>query len=529
MATIQPRYDFRVPKKIGFHAVGGGSSHYFWVLEIFEELKRRGHEVAFYTRGDSLKFADAYSVEAHQIGGHDNFLVLKPSNDAPRHLQHQHPLPMRFNKNLMPHVLKDYAIECEQLEALFTKDRPDLMLCDMFAVACFDTARIMGIPTIMTSTMTFTKDTRTPYVTPDIPSFQHPTTETMSLWERLQLLFYRQYLPFQLKRLDLPAQQLQREKGLPVTATLYAEDAAHGSMKLINNFFGLEAPRPMGPLVEMVGPFMRKEYPPLTDTLASFLDQHSKVAYVAFGQHAVPTEHDTMWLLQALDSAMENGWIDGVIWTAMDNHPPLPRVLTDTHAVPPKRLVLLDNHPDILITTWAPQFAVLQHPSTYLFVTHGGAASVHEALFAGVRLFVFPFFGDQPLTAHLVQQFNLGSAMHTSGLVYSPENYQVLVTNLAYALTDPDIGVHVQHYARIVQVRAQQAPQRSADLVEEALFGALPDGRLFHRQDVAHRIPWLKRHNYDLLLISLFALASLLFVAQQLSTWLTRPKKVKSL
>jgi hypothetical protein len=45
-----PILDARSPKNIGFGAVGGGSSHYLWVMEILQELTSRGHVSTLYTR-----------------------------------------------------------------------------------------------------------------------------------------------------------------------------------------------------------------------------------------------------------------------------------------------------------------------------------------------------------------------------------------------------------------------------------------------------------------------------------------------
>lgn len=52
---IAPTVDDRSPKNFGFGAVGGGSSHYLWVMEILQELATRGHASYLYTRVRMLK------------------------------------------------------------------------------------------------------------------------------------------------------------------------------------------------------------------------------------------------------------------------------------------------------------------------------------------------------------------------------------------------------------------------------------------------------------------------------------------
>mgnify|MGYP003385551578 CR=1 FL=1 len=49
----------------------------------------------------------------------------------------------------------------------------------------------------------------------------------------------------------------------------------------------------------------------------------------------------------------------------------------------------------IYFSSWAPQLAVLAHPAVRLFVTHGGANSVHESILYAVPMIVIPFFDDQ--------------------------------------------------------------------------------------------------------------------------------------
>lgn len=54
----------------------------------------------------------------------------------------------------------------------------------------------------------------------------------------------------------------------------------------------MDAARPMGPLVEMVGPNIPLAHDPLTPDLNRFLDTHSRIIYAGFGQQVVPPAQD---------------------------------------------------------------------------------------------------------------------------------------------------------------------------------------------------------------------------------------------
>ncbi|KAI8344700.1 hypothetical protein BC941DRAFT_341472 [Chlamydoabsidia padenii] len=494
-SVITPRTDFRSPKIIGFAAVGGGSSHYHWVLEILQDLHTRGHQTTMYTRGDSIRFADDYpDIQTRAIGGDLNFLAKRTKQADPRnYTQHMLPKYLEFEK-----IIKD--------------EKVDMMLCDLFALACIDATTKAEIPLVITSTLSYTPDTSTSYVNTVVPSLGHPTIETMTIWERLHHHFNTWYIPFQISRLGLPAHAFQKQRGLFPMTDLYHHGNTNHAFKLINNMFGIEPARPMGPLAEMVGPILRPHYANLSTDLADFLATHRRVAYVAFGQHAVPTEKDTEFLARSLTHQVDLGILDGILWATMASHPTPQSTLSSS----------------MLVTGWAPQFAVLQHPSVVLFVTHGGAGSVHESLFSKVPLFVYPFFGDQPLTARMVRRQRIGEAINTAGMVYSDATYYDLNERIHRVLTDPVIRRNVDHYGHIVQIRSLHAVQRGADLLEEILFGAI-DGMISHRVDVGDSIVWYKKMYLDLIVIVWFGMLGLVWSGSKLICQLQLSKKLKTL
>jgi hypothetical protein len=256
-----------------------------------------------------------------------------------------------------------------------------------------------------------TEDADAGYVNIDMATMEDFTTQYQSILTRLHAKFYfpLTILPKIKPYLEKLA-QIKREAGL-VDAHYLDDPAAKTThaLKIVSSVFGLDPPRSMGPLVELVGPMFSTEYQPLTAEFESFLALHEKVVYVAFGQHAKPVASDTALVLTALIHQYEKGHIDGIIWSSGNAYKEkFPATLTSTYSGKTYDLAAMfdpsekdkkkednfDGH--LLIKKWSPQMAVLLHPSVTAFVSHGGANSLVESLHAQKKLIFYPFFGDQP-------------------------------------------------------------------------------------------------------------------------------------
>src|SRR3954447_1760709 len=142
---------------------------------------------------------------------------------------------------------------------------------------------------------------------------------------------------------------------------------------------------------------MSEEYPPLTPELSSFINMHKRVLYVSFGTRFFATIENNNKLLQSFVEAVNKNIIDGVVWalsqTSKDDFSPTLNLSDGTQVQTSS--ILNNEHPHILIVKFAPQFAVLNHTNTKLFLSHGGAGSSHESLYTGTPMLVLPFGADQ--------------------------------------------------------------------------------------------------------------------------------------
>lgn len=109
---------------------------------------------------------------------------------------------------------------------------------------------------------------------------------------------------------------------------------------------------------------------PLPQDLRDWLDQSrcAEVVYVSFGTMVRPNEQTVMNIVAALSRCGR-------------------RILLQYRgAFPATSGVRLER--------WVPQAAVLSHPAVSLFITHGGAASVEESLWAGKPMLCIPNVWD---------------------------------------------------------------------------------------------------------------------------------------
>ncbi|KAF7727862.1 hypothetical protein EC973_006975 [Apophysomyces ossiformis] len=490
--------DFRTPKNIMFAGLMGGSSHINWVLNIVDELAERGHNVTYLTRDDHARFGKPYPrIKTLSIGPQAKHLSKVAKKISTMSM-------MQMVKVMMNAMTVNYVEEYHAYIEAYKKNNIDLVICDHFLVACIDAATNANIPFIVSMSMPLAKDASSPYTNDEIFTRFHPTT----LEESFATRFYNRIIsPFHMMwnaNTELKGLAKVRES-MGVKNAKGPLDAAWGdSVKIVNTVFGLEPARPRGPLVELVGPIIPRGYTPLTEELQQFLDSHQRVAYIAFGQHAAATTDSLVKIMIALLENIEKGHLDGFMWATVSSTENFPETVTTSSKKTYKVADMFNNvDPHARMVKWAPQYAVLHHPSTVMFVSHGGAGSLHEALFAGKRLAIFPFFGDQPGSAWNVEHNGLGRKFNR----FTPQHEMIKVIEDVALDKDGRYQANVERYKALVQIHSRHGVMRGADTVEEITF-MHQNGKIPHRYEVARQMSYIKAHNLDLYAVALVILIS---------------------
>lgn len=342
----------------------------------------------------------------------------------------------------------------------------------------------------------------------------HPTSKGQSFYTRFtdRVISPVRFIIGSLPQIKKYTQQM---KLVGVKAPINPMDNWKDSIKIINSVFGFEVPRPLGPLVELVGPILPQSYPDLNVELKTFLDNHHKVVYVGFGQMAVPTQKDIKLVLTALLENMEIQNIDGIIWSTRGIRDLFPDTITTRSKTVYDINSFFENpanSSNIAFIDWAPQVAILHHPSTRLFITHGGAGSLYESMHAGVPVAVVPFFADQPGNAVMADETGIGRWFRRT---LSQAKANALVKEIIEDKTG-QYRRNVNHRKALVQIRNERGRQRAADLIEEALF-THNGGKITHRRDVRRDLPFFKAYNLDIHLVLLASLLTLIYSIYRLA------------
>ncbi|KAI9285585.1 hypothetical protein BC943DRAFT_277945 [Umbelopsis sp. AD052] len=511
------------------------SSHTTWVLEIGNELASRGHNVTFLCTTGSEKYLRDYpSINLLTMG--ESPLVINRTHAA--ELQANFKDTLSFPKWFLRTVNSNLRSEFKQYSDYIAKHKPDIFLCDDFADSCMRAAEEHKIPFIATSTTA-----RGPLKTKCNPYFKNfitkhpadtdapflndlllgePTTEYLSIWTRFINRYIKENVIYSMAWSIMNENTpVRKELGLKSAKYVYSRKM-DDSVKLINNFFGLEPARPLGPLVRFIGPIMPSSYPALDGATSAFLESHQKVAYISFGHHAAPEVLDITKVLIALFDSVESGVLDGFMWASV-SLPAFPKHVVSSSGMVYNVTDMIQNgakYEHYRFTKWAAQFAILTHPSTELFLTHGGANSIFESLYSGTKMLVHPFFTDQPQNARMLQ-------LSGAALTYNRQTIKAKeIADLLRRIVEDDDHTFqkgVNRLSAIVQLRAADAVRNGAAAVEEVLFASYEDD-LPHLYEASRNMNYLKANNIDISLLLVVVvggiMVSIYMITKQLNSYL---------
>lgn len=224
-----------------------------------------------------------------------------------------------------------------------------------------------------------------------VPHMYTDFTDRMNLGKRLENQIFYVLETLLMKFYHLPPQEKLFNEIFPNSKLTFDEVRKKSvAIALVNSHFSISFPKPFLPnTIEVAGMQINDAtMKPLPDDIREFIENSEHgIIYFSLGGNIKPSGMDDEKkrdIAAALLRLKQN-----VIWNFDD----------ESLQVDPKK---------IMIRKWLPQYEILGHSNTKIFITHAGLLSCTEAIYFGKNVIAIPIFGDQPQNAKKLAKLNYG-------------------------------------------------------------------------------------------------------------------------
>ena len=340
-----------------------------------KELQRRGWRVAIATYRELAPHLHAEwpGVPLVDLG------ALGPLRDRLRECEEAASADPDYTRGawkMMPTLTEVWPSMFDAVTATLLRDRPDLMIVDLFSSAGFCAAADADVPFVINNPALLSA---VPVqLMPPAPHVPFVTTgrsiHQMRWWDRasepLLRLLTRTLVASTLGR---RVNRYRAERRLPRVDPM---SLLRDRLILVNGALGLEYERPLPANVRMVGPMLDDDVPAESAETEAWLADGPPVVYANLGTVSRAPAAQLAKMVEAFD-----GGDLRVLWVV--------------------RAAMRDRLPASLpagvrVVNWlASPRAVLAHPNVHVFVSHCGINSVYESMTAGTPVVGIPMLSDQ--------------------------------------------------------------------------------------------------------------------------------------
>lgn len=285
-------------------------------------------------------------------------------------------------------VMTNYTLRHPEMKKLLSsKEKFDLIILDLFLTdALLGLSTVFNCPIVALSANgphTWVNGVLgSPRPASYVPHMYTDFTDRMNLGKRLENQIFYFIEAILLRMFHLPSQEELFKEIFPEAKQTFDEVRRNSvAIALVNSHFSISFPKPYLPnTIEVAGMQINEAtLRPLPDDIREFIESSEHgVIYFSLGGNIKPSsmeDEKKRDILEALLKLKQN-----VIWKFDD----------DSLQVDPKR---------IMMRKWLPQYEILGHNNTKVFITHAGLLSCTEAVYFGKPVVAVPIFGDQPLNA----------------------------------------------------------------------------------------------------------------------------------
>ncbi len=409
------------------------------LLRQASELGRRGWRAAVAVHEELVEHvrSEAPGVSILDLG------ALGPLRERLRECEEAASVEPDYTKGamkIMPAIVESFLPTFDGVTAAIRRDRPDVLVSDLFTAAGYGAAFDAGVPLVVNDPGLLTAVPM--QLLPPAPHLPFVTSgrsihEMRWIDRAVEPLLRRGFTLTLALTLSRRLNALRRARALP---PLDGPAILRGRPILVNGVFGLEYERPLPENVHMVGPMLTADVPPESAALCAWLADASPVVYANLGTVATAPREQLAKMAEAFA-------IDGlrVLWVVRD-------AVRDR--LPPALA------PNIRVANWvqSPR-AILAHPNVHAFVSHCGINSVYESMAAGTPIVGIPMFSDQRDMAVRVSDAGVGLWMDKTRFSVAE-----LRTAIGQVVTNATFRARITPIADAIA--ASGGIRRAADVIE---------------------------------------------------------------
>uniref|UniRef100_A0A0N4ZLN0 glucuronosyltransferase n=1 Tax=Parastrongyloides trichosuri TaxID=131310 RepID=A0A0N4ZLN0_PARTI len=147
---------------------------------------------------------------------------------------------------------------------------------------------------------------------------------------------------------------------------------------------------------------------------------------------------------------------------------------------------------NLFLTKWFPQSDMLNDKRISLFITHGGAGSITEIAFRGVKTLAIPIMSDQFKNSKLIEKYKIGKVLNKNYLE-DPEILKRYIEDILYSH-------EYSRNAKLLSNILKERPISSKELLIKHVEFACKYGRLPMLELPSIDMNFITYHNLDVIL-----------------------------
>ena len=198
--------------------------------------------------------------------------------------------------------------------------------------------------------------------------------------------------------------------------------------------------------------------------------------FVALGSFLFVSPENNAKLLQSIVESIENNIIDGVIWGNIKEEF-IPTITLSNGKIISTSDIFNNKDPNIYIASYAPQFAILNHTNTKIFLSHAGPGSLHESLYTGTPVLALPISFDQPGFADRVVSAGAGLLLDKLDL-----RVDDTLDKIEQIQKDEQIQINTKRLQALAIIGSKRK-YRAADLIEYTLYSSIMKQKNINDED----------------------------------------------